>query len=376
MVQANADLLTENASLSTEVEFLEGDTTVMGNTIILLEDEIIIWTDSIIALNNSLSAEENENFTLTVQNGTLQNTVNNLMADTASLNSIIDDLNIDVIEAYDYGYDNGNTDGFAAGVASVDITSDNDAVATAAHADGFDAGAASVECDSNAGYQSGYSAGVASVDITSDNQDAFDNGVASVDITSDNDSVYAAGAASVTPEDGITQAHVDAVQADLDDCSADLADCLNNPQNTPISIDLLAGWNMIGFSLSSPQDIVASFEPIEDDIEIIKNNYGQTYWPEFGFNGIGDLIPGQGYQLRLTQDAMNFVFVPIEGRVELTPTVPQWAIDMEVPLHPNDIRTLVRVINLSGQEVNPEFVKGEVLLYLYNDGTVEKRLNQ
>ena len=73
---------------------------------------------------------------------------------------------------------------------------------------------------------------------------------------------------------------------------------------------------------------------------------------------------------------MDFVFVPIEGRVELTPTVPQWAIDMEVPLHPNDVRTLVRVINLSGQEVNPELAKGEVLLYLYNDGTVEKRLNQ
>ena len=123
----------------------------------------------------------------------------------------------------------------------------------------------------------------------------------------------------------------------------------------------------------APQDIVASFELIDDDIEIVKNNLGETYWPQFGYNGIGDLIPGQGYQLRLTQAHTDFVFEPCtDCRISLTPTVPQWAIDMDIPVHPNDIRTLVRVVNLSGQEVNPEYVKGEVLLYLYNDGTVEK----
>ena len=48
---------------------------------------------------------------------------------------------------------------------------------------------------------------------------------------------------------------------------------------------------------------------------------------------------------------------------------------MEVENHPNDIRTLVRVVNMLGQEVVPteQFV-GEVLLYLYNDGTVEKKM--
>ena len=51
--------------------------------------------------------------------------------------------------------------------------------------------------------------------------------------------------------------------------------------------------------------------------------------------------------------------------------MPHWAIEMETEVHPNDIRTLVRVVNMLGQEVVPteQFV-GEVLLYLYNDGTV------
>ncbi len=39
-------------------------------------------------------------------------------------------------------------------------------------------------------------------------------------------------------------------------------------------------------------------------------------------------------------------------RVEMTPTVPAWAFEMEAELHPNDIRSLVKVVNMLGQEVN------------------------
>ena len=77
----------------------------------------------------------------------------------------------------------------------------------------------------------------------------------------------------------------------------------------------------------------------------------------------------------------DFIFThgvgPAAELRELDPTVPQWAIDMPVDVHPNDIRTLIRVVNMLGQEVVPEHqFKGEVLLYLYNDGTVEKKIVQ
>ena len=49
--------------------------------------------------------------------------------------------------------------------------------------------------------------------------------------------------------------------------------------------------------------------------------------------------------------------------------------EMEVDFHPNDIKALVKVVNLLGQEVNiDEQFTGEVLLFLYNDGTVEKKM--
>jgi len=72
----------------------------------------------------------------------------------------------------------------------------------------------------------------------------------------------------------------------------------------------------------------------------------------------------------------GYSFPDVDGqRIELTPHIPQWAIDMEAQIHPNDIRTLVRVVNMLGQEVNPENqASGTVLLYLYNDATVDKKI--
>ena len=147
--------------------------------------------------------------------------------------------------------------------------------------------------------------------------------------------------------------------------------------NEPIPIDLYQGWNIIGYNLNYRQNTAACFDAISDEIIIAKNNRGYIYWPEIGFNGIGDLIPGQGYQIYMSAEVDDFSFVDVEDlRVELSPTIPQWALDLPVEDHPNDIRTLARVINMLGQKVDPETCpRGTTLLYLFNDGTVEKKIN-
>lgn len=147
---------------------------------------------------------------------------------------------------------------------------------------------------------------------------------------------------------------------------------------SPIAIDLIDGWNIIGYTLKTPQDAVATFADIVDVIGVVKNNAAQVYWPDYGFNGIGDLIPGQGYQIRMYADIDGFTYPDVGGqRIELQPSVPQWALDMPVEVHPNDIRSLVKVVNHLGQEVNPELeFKGSILYYLFSDGTVEKKLKQ
>jgi len=151
----------------------------------------------------------------------------------------------------------------------------------------------------------------------------------------------------------------------------------NDSLAAPINIDLNAGWNIIGYTLRNAQDAVVSFENVIENISVVKNNSGDVYWPDFGFNGIGDLLPGQGYQV-LTFDAHNdFYFEDMGGlRTEIMPTIPQWAIEMEAAVHPNDVKTLVRVVNTLGQEVQPENeFEGRILYYLYNDGSVTKKVN-
>jgi len=166
-----------------------------------------------------------------------------------------------------------------------------------------------------------------------------------------------------------------------------LQDALNYHASALV-IDLHSGWNTVAYYLHHESSVVAQFEAqfgseaqVQDNVNIVKNNEGLFYWPDFLFDGLGALVPGQGYQVRV-KDSSNgksdFVFdgsiAPGNNRV-LSPTVPAWALEMEVENHPNDVRSLVRVVNMLGQEVVPtnQFA-GEVLLYLYNDGTVEKKM--
>ena len=154
---------------------------------------------------------------------------------------------------------------------------------------------------------------------------------------------------------------------------ANLTDELNY-HSAPLYVDLAQGWNMIGFPLQESMDVAASLEVLDDRIHLIKNNSAAVYWPEFGFNSLGTLEPGQGYQIRMYQSYDDFTFPYIPGqRLEVVPQVPAWVEDLVIPTHPNDVRSLVTVVNMLGQKVQPDDVfAGEVMLYLYSDGSVEK----
>ena len=34
-------------------------------------------------------------------------------------------------------------------------------------------------------------------------------------------------------------------------------------------------------------------------LRILKNGLGNVYWPEFGLNSIGNMVPRQGYQIKM-----------------------------------------------------------------------------
>ena len=191
---------------------------------------------------------------------------------------------------------------YADGVASVTPEDGiGQADVDAAYADGV----ASVTPEDGIGQadvDAAYADGVASVTPEdgigqADVDAAYADGVASVTPEdgigqADVDAAYADGVASVTPEDGIGQADVDesylygyndglaSAQADLDALQVLLDEAIANSGNgscEPIYIDLIEGWNMIGYTKREPQDAVATFQEITDIIFIVKNNSADVY---------------------------------------------------------------------------------------------------
>jgi len=80
---------------------------------------------------------------------------------------------------------------------------------------------------------------------------------------------------------------------------------LNNPQ---IEINLVSGWNMIGYPCTQEIIVSDAFSSIVENISIVKDNNGSVYMPEYGFNGIGFLEGGQGYQIKMTEFVLGFTF--------------------------------------------------------------------
>jgi len=66
------------------------------------------------------------------------------------------------------------------------------------------------------------------------------------------------------------------------------------------SIELVAGWNMIGYLRleAAAADLALADLVDADNLVIAKDYLGAAFLPEWGFNGIGDLMPGSGYQIK------------------------------------------------------------------------------
>jgi hypothetical protein len=74
-----------------------------------------------------------------------------------------------------------------------------------------------------------------------------------------------------------------------------------DPEST--SIGLLEGWNIIPYFPVTLIPISEALESIKEYILVVKDIYGNIYWPEYDVNTMGNMQPGQGYQLFLSADA-------------------------------------------------------------------------
>ena len=207
---------------------------------------------------------------------------------------------------------------YADGVASVDITSDNQAVADEYY---------------GLGYADGYNIGL--ID--------GDDGIGQAQV----DAAYADGAASVTPEDCVSQADLDAANDNLATTNDSLDSILNqynslqnnfseiilsidsiqlvydslleeynniyipNISEVNIPLSMPEGWSMFGYTCLESISVEDGFAGFLDQIILIKDDNGECCMPELGYDGIGDLEFSKGYKIKLSEEITDFQFCPI-----------------------------------------------------------------
>lgn len=75
------------------------------------------------------------------------------------------------------------------------------------------------------------------------------------------------------------------------------------PQDITYSFN--SGWSLISYIRKTPMNAVTAFAPLvnQNKLVLVKNGSGKTYIPQFGINTIGNLVPGQAYQIYLNAGA-------------------------------------------------------------------------
>ena len=90
------------------------------------------------------------------------------------------------------------------------------------------------------------------------------------------------------------------------------------PYNTPLTLN--SGWGLLGYLHQNPSDveflmesIVNELNPPASDLIILKAGDGNVYWPTFMLNNIGNLNPGEGYQIKMNTTQI-FAYPDISGQ--------------------------------------------------------------
>jgi len=112
--------------------------------------------------------------------------------------------------------------------------------------------------------------------------------------------------------------YVDSLESQLDnlitqdDLDNALATYQNNLESSLFTVnigpDFPEGWSIFGYSCQDSTDATQAFSSISDKIEIVKDEWGLSYIPSWGFNAMGSLKFSEGYQIKMTEEVAEFYF--------------------------------------------------------------------
>jgi hypothetical protein len=124
-----------------------------------------------------------------------------------------------------------------------------------------------------------------------------------------------------------------------------------------LTFSLPAGWSIIAMPLYFQADPAVIFEELVKDnkVIILKDNNGLVYLPEYGYNGMGNMKAGQGYQVKLTE-ASDITFRPSAARgMVIVPGIRQDLPAIEISAPP--VNTPEETESIFNIYINPDILR-------------------
>jgi len=124
------------------------------------------------------------------------------------------------------------------------------------------------------------------------------------------------------------------------------------PEANPLFIS--QGWNLISYLRESPSPVDVVLEDMSStgNLLLIKDFNGNPYLPEWNFNGIGDMLPGQGYQLKaLELDTLFYLSNDLDYRVSTSRVINSKLKHFDRPLNTGNNMQIVIPENVWGSTV-------------------------
>lgn len=170
---------------------------------------------------------------------------------------------------------------------------------------------------------------------------------------------------------------VNMAQADTLVVTGTMAD----PATTVLTIP--ANWSILGYLRTTPGNAVSMMGGLNaNNLVILKNGIGSVYWPQWGLNSIGNMNPGEGYQIKLNNE-QTFSFPANAGQggskhasapqsvikptgANMTIGIPSYAWSIQPPKG-----SLVRVLNNANQLVGQsEYNGGHMAITIWGDDEI------
>ncbi len=122
------------------------------------------------------------------------------------------------------------------------------------------------------------------------------------------------------------------------------------PESTPLVLPTY--WSYLGYVRTSSAAIEQLLVSIISDVIIVKNSLGLVYWPSMVVNTIGNMNPGEGYQISLSNSTT--LAYPANGTISQST---KGLIDNDVQHYNNELNTgsnMTIGIPLSAWDIMPE----------------------